>query len=284
MISVTEKAYGKLNLLLDVHGLRDDGYHEMSMIMQSVDLCDDVTVTVSHEGNWICRCNLPNVPSGMENLALRAADVFFQAYGNRPAGVEVVIHKRIPMQGGMAGGSADAAAVLRGLNRIYDEPFSMEELAELGAAVGSDVPYCVINGTVLARGRGEILKPLPKLPDAVFVLVRPDFSVSTPELFRRLDSAPIEKHPDVESAVASLKQGDLTGLCNCIGNVFQPVLSAQYPVIDEICARLDFLGAKASALTGTGSVVFGVFDDAEIARKACAELEKIHTVFLTKNV
>lgn len=268
MRSVCEKAYGKLNLTLDVLGTRPDGYHEMCMLMQSVELYDLVTVELSGNG-WQCRCDVPGVPADASNLALRAAEAFFGAYGSRPVNLTVSIRKQIPMQGGMAGGSADAAAVLRGLNTLFGSPYDVQKLCRLGEGVGSDVPYCVLGGTVLARGRGELLTPLPPMPQAWFCLVKPEFSVSTPQLFRRLDDCGISMRPDTEKALDCLRRGDLPGLCGCMQNVFQPVLEQQYPVIGTICCRLQELGALGACLTGTGSVVFGVFDEEHAARRAC---------------
>ncbi len=284
MRSTIEKAWGKLNLTLDVLGVRPDGYHEMQMIMQSVDLCDDVTITLTDKDDWSCGCDCGDVPVGQENLTIKAANNFFDRFGNRPAGLEVFIHKNIPMQGGMAGGSSDAAAVLRGLNRLCDEPFSLAELADIGASVGSDVPYCIMGGTMLAEGRGEVLTPLPAMPDCYYVLVRPDFAVSTPELFRALDSAEIKKHPDTRAAIAYLKTGDLVSFCTCMHNVFQPVLEQKFPVIDDICTTLNSCGALGASLTGTGSVVYGIFRDKNTALMACGLFQKNLWACLAQNV
>ena len=284
MMTVTKKAYGKLNLLLDVLGKRPDGYHEMKMIMQSVDLCDDVTVSLTETAGWSCTCDKEDVPNGTDNLALKAAEAFFAAGVKRPLGLSVHIQKRIPMQGGMAGGSADAAAVLHALNELYEFPFSLQQLMKISESVGSDVPYCVMGGTALAEGRGEILTQLPPMPPCTYVLVRPKFSVSTPELFRALDEDTVHHSPDIEKALQCLADRDLSGLCACMKNVFQPILCRNYPVIDEICSELTSHGALGACLTGTGSVVFGVFDREEAAKAAAAQLQKHFSVFLAKNV
>lgn len=284
MKSVQERAYGKLNLTLDVLGKRDDGYHDMCMIMQTVSLSDLVTVTLTEEDGWVCSCDHEAIPQGGKNLAWKAAEAFFEAYGKRPEHLLIDIQKQIPVQGGMAGGSADAAAVLRALNVLHGTPYTAEELADIGSAVGSDVPYCVIGGTALAEGRGEIISKLPPLPDCYFVLVKPEFSVSTPALFKKLDESADGAHPDTQCAIAALQKKNLHGLCRCMTNVFQPVLSKDFPVIDEICARLVDLGAERACLTGTGSVVFGVFTQRDIAEDAVLNLSKDYTVFLAENV
>lgn len=283
-MTVTKKAWGKLNLTLDVLGKRSDGYHDMRMIMQSVDLCDDVSVSVSDTGSWTCSCDNDEVPMNEGNLALKAAEAFFAAGIERPQGLSVHIVKRIPMQGGMAGGSSDAAAVLHALNEIYHFPFDLHKLLRISESVGSDVPYCVMGGTALAEGRGEILTPLTPMPQCFYVLVRPQFSVSTPELFHAIDEDSARISPDTNKAIDCLKQQDLTGLCSCVYNVFQPVLSKSYPVIEEICVELKDLGALQAALTGTGSVVFGIFDCKKKASFAVETLKKKYKVFLAKNV
>jgi len=285
MRSVVEKAGGKLNLTLDVLGIRPDGYHEMRMLMQTVALWDTVTVSLTEGGGWRCSCDLSGVPENGDNLALRAAEVFYAAFGNRPQHLQVEIRKQIPMQGGMAGGSADAAAVLRGLNRLHGEPYAAEQLCNMAQQVGSDVPYCVSGGTALAEGRGEILTPLAPMPEAWFVLVKPEFSVSTPSLFGELDRNGIAAHPDTDRALECLSRGDLKGLCACMHNVFQPVLSRKYPVIDALCTSLRAMGAMSACLTGTGSVVFGVFREEDEALAARDRLQESgYTVFAVKNV
>ena len=284
MKTVTQKAWGKLNLTLDVLGKRPDGYHEMQMIMQSVDLSDDVTVSVSEQGGWVCTCNMGDVPAGMDNLALKAASVFCQHLGVQPEGLTVSIVKRIPMQGGMAGGSTDAAAVLHALNEIYGTPFSVEQLMQMAQSLGSDVPYCILGGTALAEGRGEVLTKLPDMPKCAYVLVRPRFSVSTPALFRQLDEDVISRHPNTKRAISFLKKCDLPGFCSCMYNVFQPLLAKQYPVIEDICRELKLSGSLASCLTGTGSVVFGVFADRTQAALAAEKLRDRFTVFVAENV
>lgn len=269
----TEKAYGKLNLLLDVLGKRPDGYHEMKMVMQTVSLCDEVTVE-NGTAEDRCVCDVPGVPSDAENLALRAAKAFFATAEIPAEKVCISIRKRIPMQGGMAGGSADAAAVLRLLNRFYGEPLTSEALQSAALRLGSDVPYCLFGGTKLAEGRGEVLSPLPALPDCAFVLLKPEFSVSTPWLFGKLDETPIAHHPDFPAALSALDKGDLDGFCRQTENVFQPVLSPLCPQIGTLCGALREKGALSALLTGTGSVVFGIFRTLAEAETAAESFQR----------
>lgn len=270
MTVLYEKAYGKLNLTLDILGRRDDGYHDMSMIMQSVDLCDDVTLTLDTKAAVRCTCGDLVLPEGKVNLAVTAAEKFFAAMGSRPDGYAVEITKRIPVQGGMAGGSSDAAAVLRCLYRHYGEPFDRDTLMAVAASVGSDVPYCVLGGTALAEGRGEILTKLPNAPQCTYVLVQPQFSVSTPALFREYDGCIAQQHPNTKAAISAIEQGNLADLCRNMSNVFQPILNKQFPIIGQLCDCMTAHGALAACLTGTGSVVFGVYEN-DAAAKTGAE-------------
>lgn len=290
---LTEKAYGKLNLALDVLAKRPDGYHDMRMIMQSVDLYDTVDLELDTGKPWQLDCYREvdgrrfreSYPQDERNLAWRAADAFCNALGRRPDGLAMTIIKRIPVQAGMAGGSADAAAVLRGLNRAYGEPFDTEALCRIGAQVGSDVPYCVMNGTALAQGRGEILTPLRPIPPVWFVLCKPDFAVSTPELFRAIDGETIRSRPDVDGMLQAIESGDAAGIGTRMENVFQPVASARFPVVDEICAILRSCNALGAQMTGTGSVVFGMYGTEADAKQAMAAVQThIKEVFLVKPV
>lgn len=283
MKTCTELAPGKLNLTLDVVGTRADGYHEVCMLMQTVSLYDRVTVTVGG-GSWHCRCDVGGVPEDLDNLALKAAMHFCRAAAIDCGGVSVEIAKRIPIQGGMAGGSADAAAVLRAMNRLCGAPFSVSELCRLGEAVGSDVPYCVLGGTALAQGRGERLTVLPSMPKASVVLVRPDFSVSTPTLFAAVDRETDLRRPDTDAALRALRQGDLTALGRQTVNVFQPIIERSHPEVAEICAALRSFGAVGAAMTGTGSVVFGIFSDPGAAARAEASLRASYLTFSAEPV
>lgn len=260
------KAYAKLNLSLDVGAKRPDGYHEMTMVMQSASLCDDIRIERVGNG-FSCLTNLRYIPCDGRNLAVRAAEAFFAAAG-LGGGARLFITKRIPVGSGMGGGSSDAAAVLRGLNAMCGTRFSRRELEELGAQVGSDVPFCVAGGTQLASGRGEILRPLRPLPDCRFVICKPDFSISTPELFKKLDGAEIKCRPDTQGMIAALAAGDLTGAARRMYNVFEDVPDRRLDVAAAIRRDLLDCGALGAIMTGSGSAVFGVFADA--ARAAAA--------------
>lgn len=284
MISTKEKAYAKLNLSLDVTARRPDGYHDMLMVMQTVALCDELDVTLREGRPSIAHCNLHFVPSDERNLAVRAANRFFERAGIEGIGAEIGIYKRIPVGAGMAGGSSDAAAVLRALNRLYDDRFSAEELCSIACEVGSDVAYCVRGGTMLAKGRGEVLTPLPPMPDCRIVICKPEFSISTPELFKKLDAVKLRCRPDTDGLCEALQNGDLQRMARRMYNVFEDVPDRRHAAISEIKSVLLDHGACGAIMTGTGSAVFGVFADAEKAESALQALQKEYKLcYLTKN-
>ena len=262
-MSIQEKAYAKINISLDVSGKRPDGYHEMIMPMQTVSLCD--TLTIRREGEGIrARSNLRYVPGDERNLAVRAAKRYLEAIGEEGQGLRIELDKRIPVGAGMGGGSADAAAALRALNRAYGDRLSREELTALAAEIGSDVAFCLVGGTMLATGRGENLQPIAPLPP----------SISTPELFNKLDRAPIRIHPDTTGLIEAMEQGDLQGVCRRLYNVFEDVDDRRMRSIRQIKGELLDGGALGAVMTGTGSAVFGLFEDAEAAARCCAKLKK----------
>ena len=302
---VTEQAPGKLNLALDVLSKRPDGYHEMRMLMQTVRLCDTVTLRLTPSGPWQLTCcdeagQPGRLPQGPENLAYRAAELFCRAIGHFPEGLSIEITKRIPMQAGMAGGSADAAAVLRGLNRLYDGRLSQDKLLDLAAQLGSDVPYCVLGGTMLAEGRGEILTPWPRLPSCGFVLCKPAFSCPTGALFAALDetqraaaaraaaaaaaadetaarssavpAGQAIRRPDFAALRGALDGGDLAALGRGLCNVFGPVLAQRHPEVLALQEALLETCALGAQLTGTGSVVFGLYPTVDAAQAAADRL------------
>lgn len=270
---IQEKAYAKINISLDVAGKRPDGYHEMVMPMQTVSLCDELSIRFEGEGVR-ARSNLRYVPGDERNLAVRAAKLYLEAVGEGQQGLRIELQKSIPVGAGMGGGSADAAAVLRALNRAYEERLSRDELTALAAAIGSDVAFCLIGGTMLATGRGEELSELPPLPPCTIVIVKPSFSISTPELFKKLDRAPVRIHPDTAGLVAALEQGDLPGVCRRLYNVFEDVSDRRMRSIRQIKSGLLDGGALGAVMTGTGSAVFGLFSDAEVAGRCCAAMKK----------
>lgn len=267
-----ERAYGKLNLSLDVTGRREDGYHDLAMLMQTVSLCDELRLRFREDGQVRASSNLRFIPGDERNLAVRAALRFLEAVGDPGRGVQIELRKQIPVGAGMGGGSADAAAVLRCLNRLYDRPFGRRELEQLAQQIGSDVAFCVAGGTALAEGRGEKLTDLPDLPACSFVICKPSFSISTPELYRKLDSAPVRIHPDTQGILAGVREGDLRAVCRRMYNVFEEVDDRRLRTVAEIKGRLLDHRALSAMMTGTGSAVFGVFERPEAAEAAVAAL------------
>ena len=270
-MSIVLSAPAKLNLSLDVTGRREDGYHTLRTVMQSIDWCDTVTVDLADDGHIHLTCD-GGIPANEKNIAYRAAVLFREALGTEQ-GYVIDVHKAIPSEAGIAGGSADGAAVLRGLNRLHGEPLSEEALLTLGARLGADVPFCLLGGTALATGIGTELTPLPPLPPCYFVVVKPEGGVSTPEAYRLLDSAPSLLHPDVEAQCEAIRRGDLEGILPHTGNSFEAPLAL--PHTATIVALLRQHGAAAALLTGSGSATFGIFREKATA-EAAAEALKAH--------
>lgn len=287
MRRLVEKAPAKLNLTLDVLGLRPDGYHNVEMVMQSVSLYDTVTLTLHRNPGVTLETNRADLPRDRGNLAVDAACRFLEAAGlDQKQGVFIALDKRIPVFAGVGGGSSDAAAVLRGLNRLTGQALKLPELLELGAQVGSDVPYCILGGTALARGRGERLLPLPPLPSCHIVLCKPGFDVATPALFHAVDQWPPRRRPDTRGALEALGAGDIHGIAAKLHNVFEAVLEeAQWEVVAAIRRIMTDQGALGTAMSGTGPTVFGIFYEEELARRAKYELQsRYQEVFLVKPV
>ncbi len=285
MTTLYEGAYAKLNLTLDVLGKRDDGFHDIRSVMQAISVRDDVEIDIGTGKPWCLKCDMEGIPTDERNLAWKAAKVYLDAMGKDPDGLEIRITKRIPEQAGMAGGSADAAAVLRALNRYYGEPLSIGALAELGAEVGSDVPFCTICGTAMVEGRGEKLRRLPDLPDCLFVICKPDFPVSTPELFAKLDERPIPKHPNNQMMESALLSGDLGKVCENIYNVFDPLVTEEHLELNYIKSIFNSYGAVAYQMTGTGSAVFAIVPEFEYAAVICNMLkENYPNIYIAKPV
>ena len=272
---ISEKAYAKLNISLDVSSPREDGYHDMLMVMQTVSFCDEVILYPSDDGKISARTGLYYIPGDDRNLAVKAARLFLRTVGREEQGYRIEIHKQIPVGAGMAGGSADAAAVLRALNQEYGNPLPRNELLALSAQVGSDVPFCLLGGTALAQGRGEILTPLSPLPACRILIVKPSFSVSTPELFHAIDSVKLKIRPDTQGIAEALDAGDLSGVARRMYNVFEDVPDRRMRLIAEIKSRLLDAGALGSIMTGTGSAVFALFrPDTDFPESFLAEFEK----------
>ena len=285
MTTLYEGAFAKLNLTLDVLGKREDGYHDLKSVMQTISVRDDVEIDIGTGKPWTLECSVEGIPCDERNLAWKAAKVFFDVTKKDPDGIAIRITKRIPSGAGMGGGSADAAAVLRALNRHYGNPFSIFALAELGAQVGSDVPFCVVCGTAMVEGRGERLRKLPDLPDCVFVICKPEFSVSTPELYKKIDEIAIPKRPDNKAMESALLAGDLGKVCENVFNVFDPVVTQEHLELNYIKSIFNSYGAAAFQMTGSGSAVFAIVQEFEFAAVICNMLrENYPNVFIAKPV
>ena len=264
-LKLTEHACAKLNLSLDVLRKTEDGYHDLRMVMQTVEFGDDLELELTEDGSFSIDPGQPYLPADGRNLALKAAKLFLEGSG---LGVRIRTVKRTPVCAGMGGGSADAAAVLRGLNRLTGAGRTYEELCAMALRLGSDVPFCVAGGTALAEGRGQLLTPLPPMPDCAVVICKPAFSVSTPALFGCIDRRKSRLHPDTAGLTAALAAGDLGGAARRMYNVFEDVLDRRQSEIAAIKSELLSRGALGAVMTGTGSAVFGVFDSDPRAAEA----------------
>ena len=285
MTTLFEPAFAKVNLTLDVLGKRPDGYHDLKSVMQTVSLRDDVEIDVGTGKPWCLKCDMEGIPTDEKNLAWKAARVFLDAIEKDPEGLEIRITKRIPCQAGLGGGSADAAAVLRALNKHYGEPFSIGALAELGASVGSDVPFCTVGGTAMVEGRGDRLRKLPDMPDCVFVVCKPDFSASTPELYRKLDEKEIARRPNHLAMESALLSGDLGKVAENLCNVFDPVVTEENLELNYIKSIFHSYGAIGYQMSGSGSAVYCMVSEFEVAAVICNMLKDNYPeIYISKPV
>ena len=285
MTTLYEGAFAKLNLTLDVQGKRPDGYHDIQSVMQTISIRDDIEIDVGTGKPWCLRCDKEGIPADETNLAWKAAKIYLDAMGKDPEGLEIRITKRIPAQAGLGGGSADAAAVLRALNRHYGEPLSILALAELGAQVGSDVPFCTLCGTAMVEGRGERLRKLPDMPECFFVVCKPDFSVSTPELYKKIDEVTIGKRPDHQAMESALMAGDLGKVAENLYNVFDPVVTEDHLELNYIKSIFNSYGSVGQQMTGSGSAVFAILPSFEYAAVVCGMLrDNYPQIYLAKPV
>lgn len=285
MTTLYEYAYAKLNLTLDVLGKRPDGYHDLKSIMQTISIRDDIEIDVGTGKPWKLKCTDDQIPADENNLAWKAAKVFYERIGKDPDGLEIRITKRIPSQAGLGGGSADAAAVLRALNKHYDSPMSILALAELGAQVGSDVPFCTVCGTAMVEGRGERLRKLPDMPDCIFVICKPDFSISTPELYKKIDHSQIGRRPDQGAMEGALLSGDLEKIVQNLCNVFDPLVTEDHLELNYIKSICNTYGSIGQQMTGSGSAVFAVVREFEYAAVICDMLKQNYPqVYIAKPV
>lgn len=265
--TITLKALAKINLGLDVLGRRENGYHDVRMVMQTIYLYDNVTIEKTEEPGIKVKTNLSFLPSDGNNIAYKAAKLLMDEFGIE-GGVCITLDKHIPVAAGLAGGSSNAAAVLVGMNRLFRLGLSQKQLMERGVTLGADVPYCVMRGTVLAEGIGEILTPLPSLPKCYVLIAKPGISVSTKVVYEKLDSKEIENHPNVDGILEGLQNQDLEMITTNMGNVLERVTIEDYPIIEKIKDAMKEAGAMNAMMSGSGPTVFGIFRDRKTAREA----------------
>lgn len=306
MNQLTLKAYGKINLGLDALSKRPDGYHELSMIMQTVDIYDELTFSVTEEPGISLTVEFGTdggsrlggagqrgeeadgqpviIPADQSNLVWRAADLLMKEFDIRQ-GVSIHLVKRIPVAAGMAGGSSDCAAALKGINQLFDLGLSLTQLQERGVKLGADVSYCLLGGTALAEGIGEKLTVLPDMPDCPMVVAKPATGISTPFVFKQLRVYELESHPDIAGMRRAIEAGDLDGVISRLGNVLETAAIPHFPVVGELKQTMALLGAEGVLMSGSGSTVFGIFSDRLSAEAAATELkdrELAAQVFVTR--
>lgn len=268
------KAMGKINLGLDVLGKRENGYHDVRMVMQTVYFYDTVLLEKRRVEGIEVKTNLFFLPADKGNLAYQAAELLMEEF-EITEGISILLNKRIPVSAGMAGGSADAAAVLFGINRMFGLGLSTEELKKRGVKLGADVPYCIMRGTVLAEGIGEILTPLPGCPGCYVLLAKPPVNVSTKLVYERLDSIKDYEHPDIDGIIKGLKKRDIRQAASCMGNVLELVTAKEYPVIEEIKKVIMAGGALNAMMSGSGPTVFGLYEDRGMAKKTADRIKEL---------
>lgn len=273
MREIKLKARAKINLGLDVVRKREDGYHEVRMIMQMINLYDRITLRRSTEPGIRVTTNLPYLPVNEDNLVYRAAKLLMEEF-KVTVGAEIELQKYIPVAAGMAGGSSDAAAVMVGVNRIFHLGLTKKQLMERGVKIGADVPFCIMRGTALAEGIGEVLTPLPAMPHCSLVIAKPKIHVSTKFVYGNLKASELKEHPDIDGQVQALREGSLEQLVAKMGNVLESVTVPAYPVIDEIKRTMLKNDAMGAMMSGSGPTVFGIFEREERAQEVCRLLKK----------
>ncbi len=269
------KALAKINLGLDVLRKREDGYHDVRMIMQTVRIFDRIQLIRQDREGIRVRTNLYYLPANENNLVYKAAKLLFDEFG-LPGGILIDLRKYIPVAAGMAGGSSDAAAVLFGVNRMYDLRLSLEQLMERGVKIGADVPYCLMRGTALAEGIGEVLSPLPPMPPCNILVAKPGISVSTKFVYENLHANELEHHPDIDGILEGLRRQDIRMMADAMrgGNVLETVTVPAYPVIQKIKDMMEEGGAAIALMSGSGPTVFGIFEDRTQARRTMSALRR----------
>jgi len=262
-----QKAYAKINLGLDILSKREDGYHEVSMVMHSIDLYDDVIIEEKADGKRVYSTDSSSLPMDESNLVCKAAELFCKKY-EISRGYSIYLKKRIPMAAGLAGGSSDAAAVLRGLNELFQVGATTNELMSLGKQIGADVPYCVLGKTALAEGIGEKLTEITQPPHYGYLIVKPNIDVSTKWAYNEIDTATDLVHPDINGLVKALEEKDDKNIASKMGNIFENVIKEKYPIIEQIKKTMIENGAYASLMSGSGPTVFGMFKEKAAMEKA----------------
>lgn len=280
MEQIRLKALAKINLGLDVVKRREDGYHEVRMIMQTINLYDKIHIRKLRTPEIKVKTNLYYLPVNENNLVYKAAKLLIDEFHIKQ-GVSISLNKFIPVAAGMAGGSSDAASVLFGMNKLFRLGLSAQELMDRGVKIGADVPYCIMRGTVLAEGIGEKLTPLPPMPKCMVLIAKPGISVSTKFVYSNLDVPSIENHPDIDGLISCIKMHDIQGIADKIDNVLETVTIKEYPVIQEIKQEMIACGALNALMSGSGPTVFGIFTDMQKAKKA---YQKIKISKLAKQV
>ena len=283
MREIKLKAMAKINLGLDVVRKREDGYHEVRMIMQTIRMYDQIMLTEQKEPGIKVKTNVSFLPVNEDNLVYKAAKLLMDEF-QVTSGVEIDLRKFIPTAAGMGGGSSDAAAVLVGVNRMFKLGLSKQQLMERSVAIGADVPFCILRGTALAEGIGEVLTPLPPLPKCFVLIAKPPINVSTKFVYTNLRANELTWHPDIDGQIQALRDGDLEEVCRKMGNVLENVTIPAYPIISTIKEKMLQCGAVNAMMSGSGPTVFGIFSEREQAEKAAEllrEEEKIRQVFVT---
>lgn len=277
------KAYAKINLGLDVIGRLENGYHEVKMVMQTVGIYDELSFERAEAG-IVITTDSGELPTDENNLIYKAAKLMMETYGITE-GVRIHLQKNIPIAAGMAGGSTDAAATMKGISKLFELNRPLKELRDLGVKIGADVPYCIMGGTALAEGIGERLTPLPAAPDCYLLVAKPDINVSTKYVYEHLDAEGVAEHPDIDGMVKAIEDGNLQGIIERMGNVLETVTVKAHPIIDTIKTRMKELGASEAMMSGSGPTVFGIFLEEAKARAAYEQLKQeqpAKQIFITK--
>ena len=267
------EAYAKINLTLDITGCREDGYHTVCMVMQSISLCDVLTFTLRQDGKIKLTCSNPNLSVDESNIVQKAAKLFFKLTNNQKMGATIHLQKNIPIAAGLAGGSSNAAATLIALNELAETGLTKNQLMQVGLMLGADVPFCIMGGTALAEGIGEKLTPLKSMPECSIVLAKPKQGISTASAYSAYDKQGAKKRPNTELVISAINSGDLAGMTKGMHNVLEDV--ADFPQIAELEAIMMEQGAIFSQMSGSGPTVFGIFEDKYMAEKATLALKNI---------